>query len=92
MINGIGPANRARIESAREGVAAKVAPAATQNIKDDTLSTGERSLVAALAKAGPPIDSEKIAAIRAAIAQGRYPIDASVIAGKMLELDLPGGN
>jgi negative regulator of flagellin synthesis FlgM len=36
-----------------------------------------------------PIKGEKVAAIRAAIAEGRYPIDAKAIAEKMIELDLP---
>ena len=42
------------------------------------------SLVAALAEAGPPINSEKIEAIRQAIASGQYPIDAKAIAAKMI--------
>jgi negative regulator of flagellin synthesis FlgM len=48
-------------------------------------------LVSALAEAGPPIDAQKIAAIRSAISQGRYPIDAKAIAARMITLDLPGG-
>jgi negative regulator of flagellin synthesis FlgM len=42
-----------------------------------------------MAASGAPVDSEKVAAIRAAIAEGRYPVDPDKIAEKMLALDLP---
>lgn len=46
-------------------------------------------LIGEIASAGAPVDAEKVAAIRAAIAEGRYPVDADKITEKMLALDLP---
>jgi negative regulator of flagellin synthesis FlgM len=43
-------------------------------------------LVAELAKA-PPVDSTRVAALREAIAQGRYQIDPGAIADAMLRLE-----
>jgi negative regulator of flagellin synthesis FlgM len=45
--------------------------------------------VAELAAAGPPVDAAKVAAIRAAIAEGRYPVDPDKLAASMLAIDLP---
>ncbi len=50
---------------------------------------GASSAVAELASAGAPVDAGKIAAIRAAIAEGRYPVDPEKIAARMIEIDLP---
>ncbi|MGZ8281511.1 MAG: flagellar biosynthesis anti-sigma factor FlgM [Allosphingosinicella sp.] len=46
--------------------------------------------VTEIVSAGAPVDSEKVAAIRAAIQAGRYPVDPAKIAEKMIEFDLPG--
>jgi negative regulator of flagellin synthesis FlgM len=42
-----------------------------------------------LAAAGPPVDAGKVAAIRAAIADGSYRVDPQAIADRMVDLDLP---
>lgn len=42
-----------------------------------------------LAAAGPPVDAGRVAAIRAAIADGSYTVDPDAIAGRMIDLDLP---
>jgi negative regulator of flagellin synthesis FlgM len=42
-----------------------------------------------LVAGGPPVDSARVAAIRAAIAEGRYPVDPEKIAERMLALDFP---
>lgn len=34
-----------------------------------------------------PVNQEKVEALRAAIAEGRYKVDAEAVAGKMLESD-----
>jgi negative regulator of flagellin synthesis FlgM len=47
------------------------------------------SPVAAMAAEGAPVDSAKVAAIRAAIAEGRYPVDPARIAAAMIDADLP---
>jgi negative regulator of flagellin synthesis FlgM len=41
-----------------------------------------------MAAAGPPVNAEKVEAIRAAIAEGRYSVDADKIAERMIALDL----
>jgi negative regulator of flagellin synthesis FlgM len=45
---------------------------------------------ARLASLGPPIDINRVTEIRAAIAEGRYTVDADRLAAAMLALDLPG--
>ena len=42
-----------------------------------------------MAAEGAPVDMDRVAAIKAAIASGNYPVDPAVIADKMLALDLP---
>ena len=43
------------------------------------------SAVSELVSAGAPVDSAKVAAIRAAIAEGRYPVDPDKIAERMID-------
>lgn len=89
MINGVGASSQTRIGQAKDkgkiGQASETAPVAAA----ETEAQRPANLVSALADAGPPIDAEKIKAIKAAIAEGRYPIDAKTIARKMVALDLP---
>lgn len=88
MINRVGPSSPARIGQVRDDKVAGAAPAAAAPAAGNT-AMATPSLVAALAEAGPPINDEKIKAIRQAIAAGQYPIDAKAIAAKMIALDLP---
>lgn len=88
MINGVGSASPTRIGQVKDDKVAASAP--VDAISGSTSSHATTpSLVAALAEAGPPINDEKIKAIREAIASGQYPIDAKAIAAKMIALDLP---
>jgi len=87
MINGVGPASPTRIGQVKDDKVVSVTPAAATSA--DSLPVASPSLVAALAESGPPINSEKIQAIRRAIASGAYPIDPKAIAAKMIALDLP---
>ena len=88
MINGVGYTGPTRIGQVKDSkVAATSESEAASSVDNAPVMTP--SLVAALAEAGPPINDEKIKAIRSAIAQGRYPIDAQAIAQKMIALDLP---
>jgi negative regulator of flagellin synthesis FlgM len=48
-----------------------------------------QSAVLGLVSGGPPVDAARVSAIRAAIAEGRYPVDADRIAESMIALDLP---
>jgi negative regulator of flagellin synthesis FlgM len=88
MINGVGPASPTRIGQVKDEKIVPLAPKAPVGTADDA-PVASASLVAALAEAGPPINSDKIAAIRQAIASGAYPIDPKAIAAKMIALDLP---
>lgn len=87
MIKGVGSASPTRIGQVKDDKIAAAAPVDT--VKTTGTGVAAPSLVAALAEAGPPINSEKIEAIRQAIASGQYPIDAKAIAAKMIALDLP---
>jgi negative regulator of flagellin synthesis FlgM len=49
-------------------------------------SIGNSGLIKDMASA-PPVNSARVAQLQAAIAAGRYPIDADAIAGAMLALD-----
>ena len=88
MINGIGKAGAGRLElvrgSAERGASVEKAGSSTAQRE----VSGAWSVAAEMA-AGAPINSEKVAAIRAAIAEGRYPVDPQKIAASMMELDLP---
>ena len=89
MIDGISRSGAGRLEPVRSGVERSEAPGKTAD------AAGRRELGAAanplaeMAAAGPPVDGGKVAAIRAAIAEGRYPVDPQRIAAAMLALDLP---
>lgn len=88
MINGVGSTSPTRIGQVKDGKVEATAPVdAVQTTGSD--ASMSPSLVAVLAQAGPPINSDKIDAIRKAIASGQYPIDAKAIAAKMIALDLP---
>jgi negative regulator of flagellin synthesis FlgM len=89
MIKGIGGAGLGRIDAPRADAVQR--GASTQKAASATAEAPAAfaNPAAEMAAAGPPIDAEKIAAIRAAIAEGRYPIDPQAIAEKMIALDLP---
>ena len=88
MINGIGKAGAGRLELVRGSAerGASVEKAGSSAAQREV--SGPLALAAEMA-AGAPISSEKVAAVRAAIAEGRYPVDPQKIAERMLELDLP---
>jgi negative regulator of flagellin synthesis FlgM len=87
MMDGIGKTGAGRLELVRgtadRGASVEKAGAA-QVARSDS---GPWSLAAEMA-AGAPVDSAKVAAIREAIADGRYPVDPKKIAQSMIDLDL----
>lgn len=91
MINGIGSTGKGRIDSARTDPALRgAAAAAISPLAADAAKVEKPSNPAAdLASLGAPVDAQKVAEIRAAIAEGRYPVDPKAIAEKMIALDLP---
>ena len=87
MIDGVGKSGPGSIDLGRAEKGGAPAPVASAGIR-----SGEgpvESAVLGLVSGGAPVDGAKVAAIRAAIAQGRYPVDADRIAGRMIALDLP---
>lgn len=88
MIDGIGKAGAGRLELVRTAVdrAGQAAPAG--DALSDRSVAGPASASGAMAAEGAPVDSGKVAAIRAAIAEGRYPVDPDKIAASMVALDL----
>jgi negative regulator of flagellin synthesis FlgM len=89
MITAVGPTGIARAMELRSDsvgkseAAAKVEQTGTQGSAPVTTPAAE------LAAQGAPIDTAKVEAIRAAIANGTYKIDAKAIADRMIALDLP---
>jgi negative regulator of flagellin synthesis FlgM len=89
MIDGIGRSGAGRLELVRSSTqpGAEIGkledPAFRPNIG------GPSSPVSEMAAQGAPVDTAKIAAIRTAIAEGRYPVDPDRIADAMLKVDLP---
>ena len=90
MINGIGKGGSGRIEANRNAPGQSVA--ADVHARNDARKLGHVTvggLVADIASSGAPIDGAKVAAIKQAIAEGRYPVNPERIAEAMLALDLP---
>lgn len=87
MIDGVGKAGSGRLELVRTSSERTEAVARTGNPGQRVEGTVS-SPVAEMTAMGAPVDAEKVAAIRAAIAEGRYPVDPAAIAAKMIELDL----
>ena len=89
MIDGIGKSGAGRIEPQRANAGQGIVAAPSS-----VSSTGGRSesvggVVADLVSLGAPVDSDKVANIRQAIAEGRYAVDPEAIAERMLASDLP---
>ncbi len=88
MIDGVGKTGPTRIELPRG--TEKSAPVAAASDAPVRARQGQvESAVFELVSSGPPVDAAKVATIRAAIAEGRYPVDANRIAERMIALDLP---
>lgn len=87
MIDGVGKSGAGRIDPARG--AEKNAPAAPVGASPARGKGPVESAVFELVGAGAPVDAAKVAELRAAIADGRYPVDADKIAERMIALDLP---
>jgi negative regulator of flagellin synthesis FlgM len=88
MIDGVGKSGPGRIDLTRGAGEGAAVPAAA-NAPARGRNGPVESAVFELVSAGPPVDGAKVAAIRAAIAEGRYPVDPDKIAARMIALDLP---
>lgn len=89
MIDGIGKTGAGRLELVRGSVGRAQSVGRTSDSLSQRDVAGPGSAIAELASAGAPVDADKVAEIRAAIANGRYPVDPEKIAASMLALDLP---
>ncbi|HUD93241.1 flagellar biosynthesis anti-sigma factor FlgM [Sphingobium sp.] len=89
MINSVGQSITSAIgaNSLRESGKARTAGNTTAAAAAASLASA--SPAARMASEGVPVDMDKIAAIKAAIASGNYPVDANAIAERMIALDLP---
>lgn len=87
MIDSVGKSGSGRIDGARMADTSRVA--APGKLAARAEKEAVESAVFALVSSGPPVDVEKVAALRAAIADGRYKVDADRIAEAMIALDLP---
>ena len=87
MIDGVGKSGAGRIDIARQD---KGAPIGAARGAGPRIAEGAvKSEVLELVSGGPPVDTSKVEAVRAAIREGRYPVDANRIAIRMLDVDLP---
>jgi negative regulator of flagellin synthesis FlgM len=89
MIDGIGKSGAGRIELTRSPAgqaAAAAAPAGSPDASGRSASLG--SMVSDLVALGPPVETDKVSALRQAIAEGRYRVDPDAIADRMIAADL----
>lgn len=88
MIDGVGKSGTNRIDVARGAEqGGRVAAVGDKPMRGPSASV--ESAVFELVSGGAPVDSARVAAVRAAIAEGRYAVNPQVIAEKMVALDLP---
>ena len=86
MINRIEGSKPGRIAGAPVAAERAAASAKTGDSTASANSGVSVSTVAEMVAKGPPIDAAKVAAIKSAIAQGRYPVDPIRIAEGMIAL------
>lgn len=86
MINNVGESGMSRIETVRTSLERGAPVAKAGSSLDRNRAEAPVSAAAEMAAKGPPIDADKVAAIRAAIAEGRYPVQPDRIADAMIDL------
>ena len=87
MIDGVGKSGAGRIDIARQDKGGAVG--AARGVDPRFARGAVKSEVLELVSGRAPVDSAKVEAIRTAISEGRYPLDANRIALRMLDVDLP---
>jgi len=89
MIDGVGKAGAGRLSLVRGGVERTTALSKVSDAVGGRDQAGAANAFNDMAAAGAPVDADKVAAVRSAIAEGRYPVDPDKIAASMLVIDLP---
>jgi negative regulator of flagellin synthesis FlgM len=89
MIKSVGQNISAAIEASRLRESGKARTFSGTGSVGASASATSASPAARMAAEGAPVDMDRVAAIKAAIASGNYPVDPAAIAAKMLDLDLP---
>ena len=90
MISAIGPTGTQRmIDMVRTTGAKSGAPTSATLATEETVPTSPAAMLAAQ---GAPIDTDKVASIKAALAAGTYQINPQAIADRMIAIDLPGSS
>lgn len=89
MIKSVGQSISAAIEATRLREGTKTRASSTTGSTTASASAASTSPAARMAAQGAPVDMDRIAAIKAAISSGNYPVDANAIAERMVALDLP---
>ena len=87
MIDGVGNSGAGRIDIARQDKGSAVG--AVHGVGPRTAEGAVKSEVLELVSRRAPVDTARVDAIRTAIREGRYPVDANRIALRMLDVDLP---
>jgi len=88
MIKSVGQNISAAIEASRLREGTKTRASASTGSTTASASAASASPAARMAAEGAPVDMDRIAAIKSAIASGNYPVDANAIAERMVALDL----
>lgn len=91
MIKSVGDKQFGRIDAPRVATdrAASAAKATPQGTSPAPVSA-PITPAADMAAQGAPVDAAKVAAIKAAIAEGRYPVDPAKIADAMVKFAVSG--
>lgn len=90
MIPAIGSTGLTRAVQMQGDGVARSEPVAKTASAGSEAAKAQATPAAEMAAAGAPIDTDKVAAIRAKIADGSYKIDPKAIADAMIARDLPG--
>ena len=87
MIDGVGKGGSGRIDIARQekGSAVPTLRSTGPRAADGAV----KSAVLELVSGGAPVDTSRVEAVKAAIREGRYPVDPDRIAARMLDFDFP---
>lgn len=89
MINSIGQGISSAIGATSLRETGKARASSTGGASATVSTAASASPAARMAAEGAPVDLDRIAQIKSAIASGNYPVDADAIAERMIALDLP---